>query len=473
MSRYASRDTIGLAAALVTSLLLGAILARFGLGVAAFIVALPLAVALFLTGGGHQRALLSGVALALTLPTWWTIGTPQAAVFRIASLLALGSLLLGPWPVRSTVADRLILAFVADSFLSALFQTAAPGVGRVALNLFVPVTFYFAGRTLPLRLQRRAVAAAVAAITVGALTVIVERVAGQVLFRDPQSYSWVQSNGGVFRPGGVYGSPPAASLVLAIGLLLAFSLRKEAHGWPRGAVVTSGLVMVLALVLTFERSGMIALAVGAIVYMLLIGLDARAILRYSVVAGLVIVAAMVAYPHVQSTATFQNGVLRPGTLSARTTIWREELPVVASSTGTAVIGVGFGATVVARTAGTVPAELATHPRLISTSIHNQYLLILLEQGGLGLALFLLFLGSVTWAAVRTSVRTRDGLTVGMTASVVALMVASITTTPMLDYSSWILSLLVLGLVGARSSATTPLPARVARATMVRAVTVRA
>ncbi|MEA2369703.1 MAG: O-Antigen ligase [Solirubrobacteraceae bacterium] len=457
MSSYASRERVGLAAAFATSLLLGAILAREGLGLAAFVAAFPLAVALLVTSG--HRALLAGVILALTIPTWWTIGTPQAAIFRIASGLAFVPLVLGPWRMRWTVSDGLILVFVADSFLSALFQTAAPGVGRVALNLFLPVAFYFAARALPSRMQRRAVAAAVTAITIGALTVIIERATGQVLFQDAQSYSWVPSNGGVFRPGGVYGSPPAASLVLAVGLLLGYSLRKGAGGWRRGALSFSTLAMTLALVLTFERSGVIALAAGAVVYMLLIGLDARVILRYSIVAGLVAVAAVLAYPRVQATATFQNGVLRPGTLSARTSIWQEELPVVTSSAHTATIGVGFGATVVARTAGTVPSELATHPRLISTSIHDQYLLILLEQGGIGLAIFLFFVGAATWRGVSSSLRTHDGLTVGMTAAVVAVLVASITTTPMLDYSSWILSLLVLGLLVARTGSTTPVTAR--------------
>ena len=236
-----------------------------------------------------------------------------------------------------------------------------------------------------------------------------------------------------------------------IGLLLAASLLSAATRRQRLLLWVAAPVMLLALVLTFERTGMLALAAGAVVFMLLRGLKAGAVLKYGVLAGLVTVAAILAYPQVESTATFQNGVLRQGTLAARTSIWQEELPVVTSSPRTEAIGVGFGSTILARQGGIVPEALALHPRLISSSIHNQYLLILLEQGGLGLGLFVLFLTAAIWSGVRFAARTRDSLAAGMTACIVALCVASITTTPLLDRSSWILSLLVLGLLVARAS----------------------
>ncbi|MCA1656368.1 MAG: O-antigen ligase family protein [Actinobacteria bacterium] len=448
--RHPSLERIVFAAALAASLVLGAALVRVGAGLAVVPATLALAAALILPA--RYRGLLVGVVVALAVPSWWTVGTPQAAVFRVASVLALVPLVLGPWRVRFSVADGLVLAFVVDSLLSGFFQSSAPGVGQFALNLFVPLSFYVAARALPQRLQRRLVTAAVAAITVGAITVVVERFAGHPLFQDPQSYSWLPTTLGVFRPGGIYGSPPAASLALAVGLLLAVSLRASAATGKRKVAVSAATgVMLLAMVLTFERSGMLGLAVGALVYLLLCGIDARALLRYSIVAGLVVVAVIVAYPKVQANETFQKGVLRPGTLAGRTSIWQEELPIVGSSPGTATIGVGFGATVLVRAGDTVPPQaLATHPRLISTSIHNQYLLILLEQGGIGLAIFLAFVAVVTRSGVRSGRRTHDRLTAGLTAAVVAVLVASLAMTPMLEYSSWILSLLLFGLLVSRA-----------------------
>jgi O-antigen ligase len=442
--RSASQERVALAVALAASLLLGGALARIGPAFAVFLAALPLGLAMILPG--RHRALLAGAVLALTIPSWWEIGLPQANAYRVASVLALVPLLMGEWRLRLCLADVLVLAFLLDSLVSAVLQTAEPGIGSVLLYILMPAAFYLAARALPHRLHRRVVATAVAAITLGAVTVVAERVVGHVLFQDPQSYSWVPSNGGIFRPGGIYGSPPAASLALAIGVLLAGSLRGVARRGERAVLSASIATILLALVLTFERSAVIALAAGGVAYALLIGIDARAVLRYSVAAGFVILLAVLAYPQVKTSTALQNGVLRQGTLSARTSIWQEELPVVTSSKRTAAIGVGFATTILARTGGNVPPALATHPRLISTSIHNQYLLILLEQGGIGLAIFLMFLGSVTRLGVRFSLRTRDPFAAGLTASLVALLVLSLTTTPILDYSSWILSLLVIGLL---------------------------
>ena len=99
--------------------------------------------------------------------------------------------------MRSGPADALLLAFLGDALASGLIQTAEPGVGAVILYILLPVGFYLAARALPERLHRRVAVTAVVAIAIGALTVIMERFAGHVLFRDAQSYSWVVGNGGV------------------------------------------------------------------------------------------------------------------------------------------------------------------------------------------------------------------------------------------------------------------------------------
>jgi O-antigen ligase len=461
MPRLESAEKLALLGAPAGALILGVVLVHFGVALAIAAALLPLAVLVILPA--QHRGLFAGVILALVLPTWWSLGAHPVFVYRVAALLAVLPLVLGTWRARFVAADLFLVAFVVDSLLSGFLQTAQPGVGSVVLELFLPLTFYAAARTVSRRLQRPLVWALLAGITIGAATVIAERLAGHALFQNAQSYNWAPTDGSVFRPGGVYGSPPAASLALAVGLLLAVSLKHRATGVIRAWLWVSMAMMLAALVLTFERTAMVGLAAGGLVYLFLLGLDARTLLKYAVVAAGVVVAVVIAYPSVQTNPTFQNGVLRPGTFAARTSIWHEELPVVWSSPKTAVFGIGFASTILARINTTTPPPpaIAVDPRLVSTSIHNQYLLILLEQGSVGLAIFLLFLGSVAWLGIRLSMRTRDRLTSGLAGGIVVVLVMSFATTPMLDASSWILSLVLSGVVisRARPRTVSPRPVR--------------
>lgn len=451
--RLSGQGGLAYVVAIAASLLVAATLVHNGLKMAAPLVALPLAAALLMPR--PRWALFAGIALLLAIPNWYTLGTAQLALFRVAAVLVLVPVIMGAPKLRWRATDLILLVFVGDAIAGAFLQVAEPGVGRVVLNQFITVAFYVAGRALPVRLQPRVAAMAVAAITVGAVSVIVERFVGHVLFSNSQSYSWVSANGGIFRPGGFYGSPPSAALDCAIGLLLGLALLGRANSWQRVALAVSSTVMLTALVLTFERSGWIGFVVGVIVYWLLSRRDARRLLKYSIAVGLAVVVGVFAYPYFSSSSAVQNGVLRHGagnTLAAREAIWKEVFPVVTSNPQHALFGLGFGSTYLILS-GHVPRALESSPLLVDNGIHNQYLSILLEQGAVGLGLFLLLLASAAWPGIKFAIRRDDRLAAALVASVAAMMVAGLAGVAFYDQTNWPLSLLVLGLLVSRARST--------------------
>jgi len=282
------------------------------------------------------------------------------------------------------------------------------------------------------------------------MTVIFEYLHGTVIFQDPTSYTWVPSATGLFRPGGVYGNPPAAGTALAIAILLGIPLISRARGSRRLALLSCELMLIVALFLTFERVAFIALAVGYVSYKLITLRDLRTALTYALVCASAVIAAVLLVPQLKSNETFENGIVRPGTFQSRVDIWYEEVPIVTANIKNALLGVGFGGTVVARSGGDPPNELAVVPDLVSQNIHNQYLLFLLELGLIGAVLFLAFMGALLWRGLRTAVSSQDDLTAALTASVLVYAVICLTSTPMLDPSSLILFMLVAGVLGART-----------------------
>lgn len=440
-----------MAIALPASLVLAAALVHSGPGPAVALVVLAFAAVVLIP---HPYwGLWAAVVLTFALPTWWAVGTAQAGLFRVTSLLALLPLLIAPSRMRWRVPDVILLAFVTDAIVSAVLQTSAPHLSRFLINLFLPVAFYVAARAMPLRLHSRVLALATGAITVGAITVIAERLAGHVLFQNSLSYDWLASVGGVFRPGGIYGNPPAAGFAVVAGLLFNASLWGAATPRARLMLRGSTAVMLVALALTFERSAMIALAAGAVIFLLLTRRDARTLTRYGTAIGLITIVVVFAFPALSSNSTFQNGILRKtagNTWTARTQIWSQDLSVVTSSVPIAVRGVGFASATLVGQGGRVPPALAFSPLLWTNSIHSQYFLILLEQGIIGLVTFLAFVGLVARSGIRFTLKTGDRLAAGMVAFVAAFALQSVTSTPMLDTSSWILALLVLGLLVSRA-----------------------
>jgi O-antigen ligase len=425
---------------------------RFGPAPAAALATLPLALAItaMVLTVRRESGLMAGIVLALALPVWWQVGPQQASIFRLAAVLALLTVMMTRWRPRPTLPDVLLAGFTADVLISGIIETGQPGLGRLMINSLAPLAFYGAARCVPVQVHRRVLIVIVVAATLGALTVIYEGLRGSVVFADLQSYSWLPTSETLFRPGGVYGSPPAAGLVMTLALLLLQPLVSSTRGLQRLCWIGCGLVMVVALVLTLHRTAFIALAVGVVLYKIINLRSARTAVWYGVVAATLVLLASLLLPTVRSNRTFQQGITRAGDLQAREAIWRQALPVVTSDTHTAIFGVGFGRTELARSnGGTISAAIGRAPELVSDSIHNQYVLTLLEQGLIGLLLFVGFLFSVTGSGLRSARRYGDPLTAALSSAVIALCVISFTGTPVLEPGSWIIILVVTGMLTTR------------------------
>lgn len=400
----------------------------------------------------RRGGLLAGVALILVVPSWLAVGSAQLAVLRVAPLFAATALLTArdfrPNRIDAAVAI-LLLAAVGSVVIQGM-----PGTGKVLLNEMIALGFYVGARVVPAAAARKVMTAAHLAGALGALTVIYEWHAGHSIFVDANAYYWNATESTIFRPGGIFGSPPGAATVLAITALLGLpALRSAASARERGVLAVSSLVTVIACVLTLTRASLIGLAVGLAVYLWLSRSSLITPTRMVIgvlVASLVVV---VGLPLIQSTGTFQQAVARPGNLGTRESIWQLALPIVFDSPSHLAFGVGAENTVVPGQGGPASAALGSSPSLISEGTHNQYVLALLEQGLVGLGAVVLWLGAMILAGTRTALRVHGDPTVAaLTATVVAMAIIFAANNALLHPPSFAVLALAGGLLAGRIDA---------------------
>lgn len=434
------------ALALGCALLLGYVVARFGASVAVALLLLPVGGYLLLR---HPlNGLLFGLSVILIVPYWLTLGTAQSAVFRLASLVALLTCLFAR-RLRLTSVDMAVVALVAVAVLSWLLRDDQGGVGKILLNLFVPLSFYAAGRTVPPDSIPRIMTVALFAGTVGSLSVFYEAYIGHAVFIDPSSYSWNASDSTIFRAGGVFGSPPGAATVLAISSLCGVPAFRAAAGRRRLLVGCCLSLSVAGCILTFTRASVIGLAVGLVVYL---ALSRSPLLRPGrLMFGLLalIVVLLVALPTLEGSTRFQRGVVRPGNVTGRIQYWELALPIAKSSPHNLLFGIGPARTLVARQGGTISADLAGAPVLVSYGTHNQYVLALLEQGLLGLAALLVWLGTTIVRGLIGCRHKIDPTAAALTGAIVAFAIVMMANNAILHPPSLAIGALVSGLLVAR------------------------
>ncbi len=393
----------------------------------------------------RSLGLLIGLSLVLLIPTWTTFGVPQASVLRVAVLCTIPTILLGRH-TRISWVDVSLFGLISVIVLGWLLQNNQPSVGSITLTLILPVGFFLAARELSSREVRLIMNYTFFLGSIAALTVLYEFTAGQVVFADPTSYYWTGDEATIFRPGGVFGSPPAASTVLILTALCGLPLFRQLDGVQRSLFVFCFAVVLLAVALTFTRAAFVAFALGLVAYLWLSRspiLQSRRLLPILIVG---LVAVIVFLPRLEGSRSFQQGVLREGTFSARVDAWELTLPIVRSSTQIALFGLGTAAAEAPAIGANVPLELATAPELVDHGTHNQYIHTVLHQGAVGLFLLLTWLLATIGTAARSSRVNNDRHAAALGSGGLALAALMVVGNVFLNPPSLAMAMLISGLV---------------------------
>jgi O-antigen ligase len=314
----------------------------------------------------------------------------------------------------------LVLLFVGLSVVSAIVNATPPLVALLGIFLTVDaVAIYVAVRAA------RA-ATSVAAVAIGAVvgaTVVVAIFGIAQLVLHPELLGFVMFRGGFgegSRITSFLGNPNPVAMILSIGLPFALfgSLSLPSLAW-RWAARVALVVLVLAVLLTFSRSGWIAIALGAIIGSLLI--DWRALL-------LLLLAALLAWgaftvmprglaverdpanengeqanelPDIIGTTTGRIGHLRQDR-DTRGRFTREGIPILLDHP---LLGVGpgrYGGAAATIIPSPVYEQYGTSTYRYRT-IHNFWQHLLGERGALGTAVFLTILAGLLirfWRSAR-------------------------------------------------------------------------
>jgi O-antigen ligase len=424
-------------------LALALILVHFkALAVVAVVVVPPAVWLLSRSYGG----LVLGLVVILVAPSWQTFGTAQLSLLRLASIAAAVTLLVTR-RFRLHQIDLALLFFVVVLVAGWLLQYDQPHAGRVLSQELTPLGFYLGARALPSRWIRLALLTILLAGTVGALTVVYEYIHGSAIFLDPTMYKWNATSQSLFRPGGVYGGPSGASAVLCFviifGLACLTFVRGRTRLWAAMCVAVSGV----ALLVTFTRAAMIGVAVGALLFLWLIRSPILRPLRVAWAAVGIAALLVVVVPTLQTSTTFNQGVLRAGTLSAREGYWSDALPVATSSPHNLLLGIGTSAleTPSPTDNALVRGDVAIVPLLVTNSLHSEYVTVLVEQGLLGLAALILLLAAAVAPLARRARRTRDAVPAALAASIVAFAIVMSVDTLLLSAPCFAMFMLALGL----------------------------
>jgi O-antigen ligase len=383
------------------------------------------------------RAPVVAIALILAVPAWTNLGFSHLDVGRATSLLA-ATMILRSRGWRPRLLDIALALFVLSNGLSWLLEYREPHAGQILLTEFTPIGFYIGARFLPREGIPTAVIALVIAGTVGALTVIIEYAHGSAIFVSPLTYTWKATDSDIFRPGGVFAGPPDASTVLCFVILFALAVSTRFRGARRAGIVGCIVVCAIALVLTFTRAAFIGAGGGLIVFLWLTRSQLVRPLRLAWIAAGVAIVYFALAPALRSSHTFQAGVVRPGTLSAREAYWQVALPISTTNVSTFLVGLGSGALEAPSVDPTVPeaATVAERPQVTTTSLHSQYVTNLLEQGVVGLAAVVFLMLAAFLPAARTARRTSDPIAAAVAASIVAVATVMVVDTVFFDAASF-------------------------------------
>ena len=387
----------------------------------------------------RDNGVYAGTALIVLIPYQTTLLLHQTSIPRVAVLIGAAGFVASAAGVersgvqrgnRATVADLAAAAYLLFAFISWFLTPHVRSSLQATINAMLPLAFYAYGRGLASRSTRSLAWVLTSSGAAVAMTVLFEYfIAHRPLFIDPTTYLWNAKGGLIFRPGGVFGSPPAAATVLAMTALIAFGLYSEARGIRRQLLVMMVALTVGGLFVTFTRAGLIAFAVGALAYVALVR---PSVLPRAALGAMVatVAFAFVLMPRIANASWYQEGILRQGDLSARQSYWRQALPLITNSSTHLFVGHGINSLVIGRPElpGPPNADLAAAPTLLQIGPHNQYVRTLFEEGFVGLSILVTWLVAAIGAAVAVA---RNGRldsgrqqSAACAAALIAFMVAS-------------------------------------------------
>ena len=429
-ARHAGFAVMGGCLALVAAY----ILVHRSASLAIALAGLPLLVLMLLR---PSRGLALGLVLTLAVPYWWDLGGRHA--YQYAIVLAAASVF-SARRLRLTLTDVALIVYMAVYLLGWQLQYDQPETWHVALGQVLPLGFYLGARAVPRSRLAPLMTLTLFAGTVGALTVIYEFWQGHAVFIDPTKYLWNQASGDLFRPGGIFGSPPGAATVLMyvffFGLAGLRSLRGRAKAF---GVICMGICTV-ALVLTFTRAPLIGAGAGLLVFLWLVRSPLLRSARVAVAAIALILAMVLVLPSLQGNSVFEAGVARGGTLTQREGYWKLALPIAFASPHNFIVGIGTGVleTPALSANAPVPYLVAATPQVFENSLHNQYVTTLVEEGVIGLASLVFLLVAIFAPAARAARATADAHFAAIAATVVGMAIVLAIDTELLHTPSLIM-----------------------------------
>jgi O-antigen ligase len=442
------------AASVALCLILAYVLVRRS-ALAAF--ALPVAIPIVWLLLRRDAGVPVGIGILLMVPSWETLGTSQVNVLRLASVAALSTVVLCQRRLRWCMTDSAVALLVFVLVGGWLLQGEVPHTGRILSIELTPLGFYIGGRAMSREALPQLLNTVLFAGAVGAITVIYEYTRGHTVFLDPTTYQWDASTSFIFRPGGVFGGPPQASTAMAIAVLLGLAALKGLRGsW----LVIGRLciaICVCALVLTFTRAGLLGLGGGVIVYLWLLRSQLLRPLRVLWTAAVVAVVVFAVLPAFQKSTIVQKGILRGNTFSQREGYWTTALPIALHSAHNLVLGIGTAKLEVATLTPTavVPSLLAVRPQVFTTSLHSEYVTLLVENGLIGVLVLGFMLGIPTVRAARFARAQHDHAFAAMAVAMVAAGIIMTVGTSLLDGASCSLIFMCAGIAAGAPPPTSP------------------
>ncbi len=447
----ATRSTL-VAGVVIASVVLAYVLVRHSAADAMALVFLPVIVWLLSRPNG---GLVLGIVLVLLVPYWYTLGSAQADVLRVASVAAASTLLFAR-RMRPSPVDWAVGIFAAVLILGWILQYDHAHMGRLVSSELTPVGFYIGARAIQPARARSVFTVVLIAGTVGALTVLFEFAAHHPVFpQDPTgAYGWKASSSAIFRPAGIFGSPPAAVTVLGFVITFGLACRSFLRGRRRLAATICVAICALALVLTFTRAGIVGAALAAILYMWLVRSPILRPLRVAWFAGVVTIVILLLLPSLQTSSTFQEAFVRANNITGRVGYWSAALPVVTASPHNLIFGIGTGALEGPLMSSSAPvnAQVAVTPGMFTESLHSQYMTSLVEGGLIGIAAVAVLLLVPFIASLRRARARQDPLTASLAASILAMGVVMTADTAFSSSTSFAMLMLTVGLAATITSA---------------------
>jgi putative inorganic carbon (hco3(-)) transporter len=338
------------------------------------------------TQSSGQLATLMGVALIVAGPVW------LAGISRQGRRLPLG------------VISRALLLLTATSLISVL-MSANPAVSAVQVARTTGAVMVFVVLEQMLRTRRDARRA----LIVCALSTVFPLIVGLVQLATGTGFD---GGDGLVRITGSFLHPNTFGFFLVMVLLMGYPMRRCVRGRQRWLLDALLVVCLVELVLTYSRGSWIVLVCG----LLVVGVIADRRLLLGLLLTLPVIAAGVLL-FVPSVVERLTDLSTPDTLGGRagnSATWRlahlEEL----LSDGVTIFGIGPKMSEQLTVGGKAP--------------HNDAARMLVENGVVGLVLYLTFLAGLVVLAGRALRRLRRGfdraLAVGFTATVTAFLLDS-------------------------------------------------